>query len=316
MIHALRKLKEGLKRTQSRIRDHLTLALTGRLIDEKFWDELVEVLLSADIHLELAEHLIKQTRKRSESQLIREPLKVLPVLIEILAEHLTVDHPNIPHIKPMVIFFVGVNGTGKTTTIAKLAHLWKQNGESILLAACDTFRAAAIEQLETWAHRIGVKCIHQQEGSDPSAVLYDALDSAKARKIDRVLVDTAGRLHTKSNLMKELEKMARVAQRQVEQAPHEIFLVLDATIGKNALNQARVFKEATNLTGIILTKLDGTAKGGAVFSIVEELQIPVRYIGVGERIDDILTFDPHEFARTLIGSPEEWREELEELEET
>jgi fused signal recognition particle receptor len=201
-----------------------------------------------------------------------------------------------------VILVVGVNGTGKTTTIGKLATVLRTNGKSVLLAAADTFRAAAIEQLEIWAQRNGVNVIRQGEGSDPSAVLFDALQAAKARRVDYVIVDTAGRLHTKSNLMAELEKMRRTAAKVIPTAPHEVLLVLDATTGQNGLEQARKFTETSGVTGIVLTKLDGTAKGGIVVAIARELNLPIRYVGVGEKLDDLLPFDPQEFVASIFES--------------
>ncbi|MCS7313132.1 MAG: signal recognition particle-docking protein FtsY [Acidobacteria bacterium] len=302
----LQRLRESLQKTQARLRDQLILLFTGRLIDEAFWDQLVELLIAADIHYELAEAMTRETRRRAERALIREPPQVLPVLVDVLTERLTVpaEAPTGPG--PHVYFFVGVNGTGKTTTIAKMAYLLKGQGRSVLLCAADTFRAAAIDQLAIWAERLGVPVIAHQAGGDPGAVLFDALQALKARKLDVLLVDTAGRLHTKVNLMRELEKLNRIARQQVEGAPHETFLVLDATMGQNALQQARVFREATPLTGLILTKLDGTAKGGAVLSIVDQLKVPVRFLGVGEKATDLVPFSPREFAQALVGSPEEW----------
>ncbi len=300
------RLREGLQKTQARLRDQLVLLFTGRLIDEAFWDLLTETLIAADVRYDLAEAITRETRRRSERALIREPLQVLPVLVDVLTERLTVpvEAPTGPG--PHVYFFVGVNGTGKTTTIAKMAYLLKDQGRSVLLCAADTFRAAAIDQLAIWAGRIGVPVVAHQAGGDPGAVLFDALQALKARRLDVLLVDTAGRLHTKVNLMRELEKLTRIARQQVEGAPHETFLVLDATTGQNALPQARVFQEATPLTGLILTKLDGTAKGGAVLSIVDELKVPVRFLGIGERLTDLIAFSPREFAQALVGSPEEW----------
>jgi fused signal recognition particle receptor len=201
---------------------------------------------------------------------------------------------------PAVVMVVGVNGVGKTTTIGKLAHQYKTENRSVLMVAADTFRAAAIEQLEVWGRRAGVEVIRQKQGADPSAVLFDALQAARARKIDYVIVDTAGRLHTKSNLMAELEKMRRTAGRVVPGAPHEVLLVLDGTTGQNGLEQARKFTESAGVTGIVLTKLDGTAKGGIVVSITRELNLPIRYIGVGEQIEDLLPFEPERFIETLF----------------
>jgi fused signal recognition particle receptor len=300
------RLRQGLQKTQARLRDHLVLLLTGRLIDESFWDQLTEVLITADVHYELAETIVRETRRRAERALIREPQQVLPVLVDVLTERLTVPFETSADAGPHVYFFVGVNGTGKTTTIAKMAYFLKGQGRSVLLCAADTFRAAAIDQLAIWAERLGVPVIAHQPGGDPGAVLFDALQALKARKLDVLLVDTAGRLHTKVNLMRELEKLTRIARQQVEGAPHETFLVLDATMGQNALQQARIFREVTPLTGIILTKLDGTAKGGAVLSIVDQLKLPVRFLGVGEQLADLVPFSPREFAQALIGSPEEW----------
>jgi fused signal recognition particle receptor len=207
---------------------------------------------------------------------------------------------NKPASPPTVILIVGVNGAGKTTTIGKLTHRFKTEGKSVLLCAADTFRAAAIEQLEVWGQRNGVEVIRQQQGSDPSAVLFDALQAGKARAVDVVIVDTAGRLHTKENLMAELEKMRRTTQRVIPDAPHEVLLVMDGTTGQNGLEQARKFTESTGVTGIVLTKLDGTAKGGVVVAIARELNLPIRYIGVGEQIDDLLPFDTEKFVASLF----------------
>ena len=301
----LKQLRTGLTKTRTRIRDQLVLAFSGHLIDPEFWDELEEILIVADLHLDLAEAIVRETRRRTEQRLIKERTEVLPVLIEVLAERLEIAARPLHENPPGVYFFVGVNGTGKTTTIAKVAHRLQQRGHKVMLCAADTFRAAGIEQLQIWADRVGVPVIHHQAGADPAAVLYDALSAFQARGADFLLVDTAGRLHTKTNLMKELEKMGRVARRHLEDAPHETFLVLDATTGQNAVQQARVFREAVPVTGLILTKLDGTAKGGSVISIVDHLRLPVRYLGVGETPDDLLPFDPREFARALVGDPDE-----------
>lgn len=308
----LHRLQDSLKKTHTRILDHLRLTFTGHLIDPTFWDELVEILVMADVSLDLAEAIVNETRARAEKNLVKERALVLPLLLEVLTRNMNIAASPLHDQPPAVYFFVGVNGTGKTTTIAKMAYWFKQQGRRVMLCAADTFRAAAIEQLQTWAERLGVPCIHHQSGADPAAVLFDALSAYKARGVDFLLVDTAGRLHTKINLMKELEKMYRVARQQVPGAPHESFLILDATVGQNAFQQAKVFTESAPLSGIIITKLDGTAKGGAVLSIIHQLRLPVRFVGIGEKPTDFLPFDSESFAKALMGTPEELAEILAE----
>lgn len=300
-----KKIQDGLAKTRTRLRDQLILTFTGRLIDESFWNDLEELLIVADVHFELAESLVRETRRRSERALIREPREVIPVLVEVITEHLHIEAPPLHLTPPAVYFFVGVNGTGKTTTIAKVAYWLKNQNKKVMLCAADTFRAAAIDQLKIWSERLQVPIIHHQAGGDPAAVLFDSLSAMKARGYDFLLVDTAGRLHTRTNLMKELEKMGRVARQHFDEAPHETFLVLDATTGQNALQQAKVFRDALPLTGLILTKLDGSARGGAVLTIVENLKIPIRFLGTGEKPEDLVVFNAEDFARALIGTPDE-----------
>ena len=296
------RLRQGLARTQSAFVGRLDTLLADReKIDEEVFEEIEEILYTADLGVATATRLIEKLResagKGGGSGALRETLK--ETLEEILASGggevaLSVDA------KPRVVMFVGVNGVGKTTTIGKIGAQSVAEGKSVLLAAADTFRAAAIEQLEIWGDRIGATVIKQQASSDPSAVAFDAAVAARSRKSDLLLVDTAGRLHTKVNLMEELKKMKRILGREIPGAPHEVILVLDATTGQNALAQARQFNEAVGVTGIALTKLDGTAKGGIVIAVYEELKLPIRYIGIGEGTDDLRPFDPHEFVEALF----------------
>ncbi len=296
----IQRLRRGLRKTQERLRDQLILLFTGRLVDPAFWEELTDLLISADVHYELAERIAAETRRRAERELRKQSEEIVPVLIDVMTEYLDIPVQPVTAPLPHVYFFVGVNGVGKTTTIAKVAYALKSQDRRVMLCAADTFRAAAIDQLRIWAERVGVPMIAHQPGGDPGAVLYDALAALQARHYDVLLVDTAGRLHTKTNLMRELEKLGRIARRAIPSAPHEVFLVLDATTGQNAIQQARIFREAIPLTGIILTKLDGTAKGGSVLSIVTELQLPVRYLGVGETPEDLIPFQARPFAELLV----------------
>lgn len=296
------KLKNGLKKTRDGLVGKMDtmLAAFGK-VDEDLFEELEGVLISADFGLETTEFLMNALRKRVKEGRLTDPADVRGALQEEIAEILRQGEQGLDFDRvPVLISVIGVNGVGKTTSIGKMASLYKSAGHSVLLAAGDTFRAAAIDQLGVWADRCGVEMIRQHEGADPAAVLFDACQAAKARGIEVLICDTAGRLHNKKNLMDELAKMNRVAEREMEGIRRETFLVLDATTGQSAVNQARAFSEVATITGIILTKLDGSSKGGIVVSICKELGIPVRLIGVGEGISDMQPFSPEEFAKALF----------------
>ena len=300
------KLAEGLKKT----RESMTRAVDGLLnsftkIDESLFEELEETLILSDVGIVTAQSICAELRTRIKKRGITDAQEVRGLIKEIVAEMLEGGQELDLSTKPSVILVIGVNGVGKTTTIGKLSANLKADGRQVLLGAADTFRAAAIEQLQVWADRAGVEMIRHDEGSDPAAVVYDAILAGKARGADVIICDTAGRLHNKKNLMDELSKISRVIQREAPGCATEVLLVLDATTGQNALNQARQFKEAAGITGIILTKLDGTARGGVVIGIKEELKVPIKYIGVGEQIDDLRPFDAKEFADALFGSGQE-----------
>jgi fused signal recognition particle receptor len=299
----LDRLKAGIEKTRSGLLDRLEDALAGRReIDAAVLDEIEETLYTADIGVATTTEIIDRLRERADRNLLSDGDELKRLIREHLLEVLEGAERPMPHINepPAVVMVVGVNGSGKTTTIGKLAQRYQSEGRKVLLCAADTFRAAAIEQLEVWGQRTGTDVIRQKPGADPSAVIFDALQAAKARKVDYVIVDTAGRLHTKENLMSELEKMRRTATRVVPGAPHEVLLVLDATTGQNGLEQARRFTESSGVTGIVLAKLDGTAKGGVVVAITRELNLPIRYIGVGEKADDLLPFDPEQFIASIF----------------
>jgi fused signal recognition particle receptor len=288
-------------------------------VDEEFFEELEEILIGADVGFDTVMELVEELRREVKRKNIQDPRDVQAVISEKLVEIYdsageTSTELNIQSEGLTVILFVGVNGVGKTTTIGKLAHKFKNEGKNVLLAAGDTFRAGAIEQLEVWGERVGVDVIKQGAGSDPAAVMYDAVQSAKSRKADILICDTAGRLQNKVNLMKELEKVKRVIEREVPGAPHEVLLVLDATTGQNAMIQAKTFKEATDVSGIVLTKLDGTAKGGIVLAIRNELEIPVKFVGLGEKMDDLQEFNAEQYVYGLFADIVE-REAEEEEEE-
>lgn len=269
--------------------------------DEAFFEELEETLILADLGMNTALEAVEQLRQRVRKEKLRDQEEVKAALREILAEMISVGDTSLNlSTTPSVVLFIGVNGVGKTTSIGKLAHQLKGEGKRVLLCAADTFRAAAADQLEIWAERAGCELVRQHEGADPGAVLFDALQAAKARNVDVVLCDTAGRLHNKANLMAELTKLSRIIDRECPGAARETLLVLDATTGQNGLIQAKQFKEAAGITGIVLTKLDGTAKGGIAIAIAKELGVPVKYAGVGEGIDDLKPFDAAEFAQALI----------------
>lgn len=279
------------------------LVIRRKKIDEEFYEELEEILIGADVGVNTVMKLIEDLRDEVKKRKIEDAAELQPVLSEKLTDLLRGEQNNELKMNPdgiTVILFVGVNGVGKTTTIGKLAHRFKQQGKKVIMAAGDTFRAGAIEQLEVWGQRAGVEVIKQQSGSDPAAVMYDAVQAAKQRGADVLLCDTAGRLQNKSNLMDELNKIYRVIQREIPEAPHEVLMVLDATTGQNALNQAKLFGEKSGVTGLVLTKLDGTAKGGIVVAIRQELDLPVKLVGLGEKIDDLQPFDSEQFVHALF----------------
>lgn len=296
------RLKDSLSKTRQGFADRIDSLVTGRKsIDENFYEELEEILIQADVGAETAFNLIEDLKDKVRERKAGEPQQLKSILIELIEETLGQEtSPLADSGEPTVILVVGVNGVGKTTTIGKLAYNLKQNGKKVILAAADTFRAAAIDQLEIWGQRVGADVIKHQEGSDPAAVVFDAIQASKARKADVVIIDTAGRLHTKGNLMEELKKIGRVLTRDNPGAPHEVLLVLDATTGQNAINQAKIFGEASGVTGIVLTKLDGTAKGGVVIGIKETMEIPIKFIGIGEGIEDLRPFQSKEFAQALF----------------
>ncbi len=296
------KLKAGLKKTQSAVFGRLDdVFLAFRSVDEELFEELEEVLISADIGVDTAVYMIDMLRKSAREKNIKEPALLKEELKDIISNILN-EQDTECHLDDglNVIMVIGVNGVGKTTSIGKIANYYKLQGKKVILAAADTFRAAAIDQLEIWANRSGVEIVKHQEGSDPSAVVFDAISAAKARGADIVICDTAGRLHNKKNLMDELSKTARVIERETGKKASETLLVLDASTGQNALIQAREFKNAADITGVVLTKLDGTAKGGVVIALSREQNIGVKFIGVGEGIDDLQKFDPEQFAKALF----------------
>ena len=297
------KLKSGLEKTRKTLTEKIEKLVIGyATIDDDFLDELEEVLIMADVGIKTTSILMQDVRDGIKAKQINEPADLRPFLEAKLKELLSNGDYKINYAKqgPTVIIVVGVNGVGKTTTIGKLGNYYKEQGLKVVLAAGDTFRAAAIDQLEIWGGRIGVDVIKHTEGSDPAAVVYDALKSAKSKEADVLIIDTAGRLHTKFNLMEELKKINRIVEREITGAPHETLLVLDATTGQNAINQAKLFSQATPLTGVVLTKLDGTAKGGVVVAIKSELEIPVKWIGIGEGVNDLRPFDPKSFQKHYL----------------
>lgn len=310
------KFKEGLSKTRNNFSEKVNdLVSRYRKVDEDFFEELEEILIGADVGFDTVMELVDELKKEVKRKNIQDPKEVQSVISEKLVAIYQQDGDesnssiNVQENGLTVILFVGVNGVGKTTTIGKLAHFYKSEGKKVLMAAGDTFRAGAIEQLEVWGERVGVDVIKQVAGSDPAAVMYDAIHAAKSRQADILLCDTAGRLQNKVNLMNELEKVKRVIEREVPGAPHEVLLVLDATTGQNALVQAKTFKEATNVSGIVLTKLDGTAKGGIVLAIRNELKIPVKLVGLGEKMDDLQSFDAEKYVYGLFSNLVEEAEE-------
>ena len=297
------KIKEGLKKTRDAIVGQIDTVLKSfTKIDENLFEELEEILIMGDVGMTTAEKICNELRARVKKEGIKEPEKIHDLLADVISEMLSGGQELMVNTKPSIILVIGVNGVGKTTTIGKMAANFVKQGKKVTLAAADTFRAAAIEQLQIWAERSGADIIKQNEGSDPAAVVFDSISSAKAKGSDVIIVDTAGRLHNKKNLMAELEKINRIIDRELPDADKEVLLVLDATTGQNAVNQTKEFKNAAGITGIVLTKLDGTAKGGVVLAIKEELDVPVKYIGVGEQIDDLQPFNPDEFARALFAT--------------
>jgi fused signal recognition particle receptor len=299
----LEKLKSGVQKTREGLVSRIEDVISGRKqIDADLLEELEFTLISADIGVTTTNEILDRIRERVDRKLVGDSGELRGLIREYLLEVLQTNDRPLAYLAepPAVIMVVGVNGAGKTTTIGKLASHLKSEGHTVLLCAADTFRAAAVEQLEVWGERTNTRVIRQQTGADPSAVMFDALQAAKSGKTDYVIVDTAGRLQTKTNLMAELEKMRRTASRVIPDAPHEVLLVLDATTGQNGLEQARKFTETSGVTGIVLTKLDGTAKGGVIVAIARELALPIRFIGVGEKVEDLLPFDPEAFIDSLF----------------
>ena len=298
------RLKKGLAKTRETFTNKIEKLIIGYAdIDDDLLDELEETLIMSDVGVKTTERLMADVRKGIKKKDINTPEDLKPFLAEKISEILSTgsDETRIASAGPTVLLVIGVNGVGKTTTIGKLAAYYKEQGKSVMLAAADTFRAAAIDQLQIWGDRTGVPVIRHEEGSDPAAVAFDAVKAARARSIDVLIIDTAGRLHTKSNLMEELKKINRVIQREIAEAPHETLLVLDATTGQNAISQADLVQKAAAITGIVLTKLDGTAKGGVIIGLKSELSMPVKWIGVGEGVDDLRPFIAKDFARALFG---------------
>ena len=312
------KFKDGLAKTRNQFTSKVNdLVARYRKVDEDFFEELEDVLLQADVGFDTVMELMDELRFEVQRKNIKDTDGIQSVISEKLVEiyqsgEVDSNELNIQENGLTVILMVGVNGVGKTTTIGKLAHKFKSEGKNVLLAAGDTFRAGAIDQLMVWGERVGVEVIRQAEGSDPAAVMYDAIRAAKNRKADILICDTAGRLQNKVNLMNELEKVHRVISREIEGAPHEVLLALDATTGQNALIQAQTFKDATNVTGIVLTKLDGTAKGGIVLAIRSKLKIPVKYVGLGEKMDDLQPFDAEKYVYGLFAEGLEKEAEAED----
>lgn len=297
------RLRQGLSKTREAISNNLDRIVLGKKeITPELLDQLEELLYTADLGVSTTEELLKKVREKVKRKELEDPSKLKEALKELMRDILVtrLQPLKLDSEDPFVILVIGVNGVGKTTTIGKLAYYFKNEGYNPLLVAADTFRAAAIEQLEVWGQRVGVPVIRQRLGADPSAVVFDGLEAAVNRRHKVVIIDTAGRLHTKYNLMEELQKIQRVAKKRIPAAPHEVWLVLDATTGQNAISQAKTFREAVGVTGIILTKLDGTAKGGVVISVSKELGIPILWIGVGEGLEDLRPFDPKEFVEAIF----------------
>lgn len=301
------KVKDGLSKTRSTLVSRIdTLFLGKKVIDQELLDDLEEILITADIGVNTTQELIDDARKKLDRNELTDPQALKEFLKEDIVSYIqSSEQPAdlvMPEEGPFVIMVAGVNGVGKTTTIGKMAHKFVSSGQSVMLVAADTFRAAAIEQLEIWGERIGVPVISQSKGADPSAVVFDALERARKQPVDVIIVDTAGRLHTKVNLMEELKKVKRVMNRKLPGAPHETLLVIDATTGQNGVSQAKLFSEALDITGLALTKLDGTARGGIVVNICRELKVPIRFIGIGEAVEDLRDFEAETFAEALFGT--------------
>ena len=296
-----KRLKEGLSKTRNNIAESFNNIFKASEIDDDFYDELEETLIMSDMGFETTERIINDLKDKVKELKIKEAEECKNLVINIIRDQMSVDDSAYDfENKKTVVFVIGVNGVGKTTSIGKLAAIYKSQGKRVMMAAADTFRAAAIDQLKTWSNRAGVDIIAQNEGSDPSAVVYDAVASAKARNTDILLIDTAGRLHNKKNLMDELAKMRRIITKEYPEANVESLIVLDGTTGQNALEQARQFSSVTEINGIIITKLDGTAKGGIAIAIQSELNVPVKYIGIGEKIEDLQKFDPNSYVTALF----------------
>jgi len=300
------KIRQAVQKTQENFTERMQDLVIGRKeIDPEMLEELEAIMIGADVGVGTTSEILDSIRDQVSRKTLQDPAQLRGAVKAELRKILSINDSLPKAVSdggPFVILLVGVNGVGKTTTIGKLANRFRKEGKSVMLCAADTFRAAAIEQLEVWSTRSNVLLIKQKPGADPSAVLYDGLQSAKAKNIDVVIVDTAGRLHTKHNLMNELEKMTRIAKREIPDAPHEVLLVLDATTGQNGLTQAKEFTKSAGVTGLVLTKLDGTAKGGVVTAIARELKIPIRFVGVGEKIDDLVEFSADDFVESLFAA--------------
>ena len=300
------KIKTAVKQTKENFTEQIQDLVEGQKeIDADMLEQLEVIMIGADIGVATTNDILKTIKDRMSRKMLQDPKELRVAIKEELRKILTVNYAppkEVAEGEPFVILMVGVNGVGKTTTIGKLAHRFQADHKKVMLCAADTFRAAAIEQLEIWANRANVPIVKQKANADPSAVLFDALQSAKSKKIDYVVADTAGRLHTKHNLMAELEKMTRIARREVPGAPHEVLLVIDATTGQNGLAQAREFTKSAGVTGLVLTKLDGTAKGGVVTAIAKELKLPIRFVGVGEKMDDLIEFSADDFVESLFAA--------------
>lgn len=296
-----KKFNFGLKKTREQMSGAIDSVLeASTAIDDALFEELEEILIMGDVGVTTAQHIIDELRERVKKRDLKKPDKLRRVIREVVADMLSGKEGMELDTIPSVILVIGVNGVGKTTTIGKMAAYYKAQGKKVILAAADTFRAAAIEQLEIWAERAGVEIVKHREGADPAAVIFDTIAAGKARDADLIICDTAGRLHNKKNLMEELSKIYRVIDRELPYSDREVLLVLDATTGQNAVNQAREFMKAAEITGIVLTKLDGTARGGVVLSIMDDLKIPVKFVGVGEQVDDLQPFDAEAFAEGLF----------------
>lgn len=311
------KIREGLRKTkESMVNGMQRVVNSFTRIDEELFEQLEETMIMSDMGVETSVEICEKLRKRVKERGVTDPARIMELIQEIISEMMGEDVALNLSTTPSIILVIGVNGAGKTTTIGKLCHQYKQQGKKVLVAAADTFRAAAIDQLEVWTKRAGVDLVKHAEGSDPAAVVFDAVTAAKARQTDVLICDTAGRLHNKKNLMEELRKINRIISQQAEGCAVETLLVLDATTGQNAVNQARLFNEVAEITGIVLTKLDGTAKGGIVISIKNELGIPVKLIGVGEQIDDLQPFDSRSFVTALFERTDKGEEQTHETDHT